>query len=392
MKKSDLGSIIFMLIVLSVPGISWSAKAPVKKIISQEKYIDKYYQVDEHGNKKLNIYLGDERIATIDISAAGQASTSFPLTDHLGSPTIITDLWGQVIGANDYKSFGFLLSSAGYPYKFIGKELDSENNLEYFGQRYYDSMLARFVSIDPVLLGDFRKFLVNPQALNSYSYALNNPIVLFDLFGLSTATTNPMPDSGWQLGDVMGQFNGVAAYYNGIGSLRENSSCVEYAKRYMSKIYGVEMGSVINPNNMWDNTDSINANIAKNNSSYMLVKHKNGQGFSLPKEGDMLIWTDKYNGHVMIVTESKFDRQANSGYVEVIDQNAQNTAVSRYDVNKINNGYSIVKKDGQPMAGWLSLENNHSTSPANSASSSRSQHNFFQRLWQNTRQIFNKIF
>jgi len=394
MKKSDFGSIIFVLGLFWVaPLICLAAKNSVKQIVSQEKYIDKYYQVDNRGNKKINIYLGDERLATIDITASGQASLNFPLADHLGSPTIITDESGQVASINDYKSFGGLLSSASDPYKFIGKELDRETSLLYFGQRYYDSLLGRFASVDPMLLsGQLGKFLANPQALNTYSYALNNPIVLFDLFGLSTATTNPIPDGGWQLGDPMGQFNGVTAYYNGIGSLDTAHSCVEYAKRYLSQTKGLDLGRVYNPIYMWDHTANINANIKS--SSYTLIKYVNGQGFSLPKEGDMLIWTQGDNGHVMVVTESNFDNNAGRGYVEVIDQNAQNKAVSRYAVDKAISGYLIMKDKNTPMAGWLSPVNRNNVSQGgnNSQDIVAPQRTFFQRVWQNTKQFFNKIF
>jgi RHS repeat-associated protein len=43
--------------------------------------------------------------------------------------------------------------------------------------RYYDPARGQFTSQDPVFRGDPREMdLSNPQSLNSYSYALNNPI------------------------------------------------------------------------------------------------------------------------------------------------------------------------------------------------------------------------
>jgi len=169
-----------------LPLVCLATKNSVKQVVSQEKYIDKYYQVDNNGNKQINIYLGDERLATIDVPVAGEASLNFPLADHLGSPTITTGESGQILGINDYKSFGDLLSSASDPYKFIGKELDRETDLLYFGQRYYDSLLGRFASVDPMLIRNPQKFLESPGELNSYSYARNNPISFFDPTGLLT--------------------------------------------------------------------------------------------------------------------------------------------------------------------------------------------------------------
>ena len=55
-------------------------------------------------------------------------------------------------------------------YKFTGKERDTESGLDYFGARYYGSSMGRFMSPDP--LGGHME---NPQSLNKYAYALNNP-------------------------------------------------------------------------------------------------------------------------------------------------------------------------------------------------------------------------
>jgi RHS repeat-associated protein len=72
--------------------------------------------------------------------------------------------------------------------KYIGEEADDATGLNYLNARYYNSKVGQFVSQDPAFLdigaSTFEKdysrklehHLMNPQALNSYSYALNNPI------------------------------------------------------------------------------------------------------------------------------------------------------------------------------------------------------------------------
>lgn len=76
--------------------------------------------------------------------------------------------------------------------QFTGKERDRETGLDYFGSRYYSSQQGRFTSPDEVpsnsqafaLLGKGHPTrqalpyadLSNPQSLNKYSYALNNPL------------------------------------------------------------------------------------------------------------------------------------------------------------------------------------------------------------------------
>ncbi|MDQ2834430.1 MAG: RHS repeat-associated core domain-containing protein [Acidobacteriota bacterium] len=64
-------------------------------------------------------------------------------------------------------------------YKFTGKERDTESGLDNFGARYYGSNMGRMMSPDPPG-GD----LTNPQSLNRYAYALNNPLTNTDPTGL----------------------------------------------------------------------------------------------------------------------------------------------------------------------------------------------------------------
>ncbi len=81
-------------------------------------------------------------------------------------------------------------------YRYTGKPLDSSTNLYYYGQRYYDPNVGRFTQPDPVSNyltnpqklkqstgQDLQKFLENPQALNSYSYTVNNPVRYTDPTG-----------------------------------------------------------------------------------------------------------------------------------------------------------------------------------------------------------------
>ena len=59
-----------------------------------------------------------------------------------------------------------------------GKERDTESGNDYFGARYYASSMGRFVSPDPSQL--YYADPTNPQSMNLYSYALNNPLRFTD--------------------------------------------------------------------------------------------------------------------------------------------------------------------------------------------------------------------
>jgi RHS repeat-associated protein len=61
--------------------------------------------------------------------------------------------------------------------QFTGKERDSESGNDYFGARYYSSAMGRFMSPD---YDDGPRPTNNPQRLNLYAYALNNPLRFID--------------------------------------------------------------------------------------------------------------------------------------------------------------------------------------------------------------------
>jgi len=111
--------------------------------------------------------------------------------DHLGGTSIVTDSNGEVVSQQKYLPYGknyIDANASNYQNnkKFTGKELDLETGLYYFGYRYYDPEIARWISIDPVqwdLSFDKNlqaKVLANPVMHNSYAYAGNNPMKYVD--------------------------------------------------------------------------------------------------------------------------------------------------------------------------------------------------------------------
>ena len=101
-----------------------------------------------------------------------------------------TDVAGSVLEFTDYYPYGATrfdktaTSYTGNDYKFTGKELDIDSGLYYYGARYYNPALGRFMSQDPAArdLSD-TIILLNPQALNTYSYVMNNPLKYIDPTG-----------------------------------------------------------------------------------------------------------------------------------------------------------------------------------------------------------------
>ena len=110
------------------------------------------------------------------------------------------------------------------PYKFTAKELDPETNLYYYGARYYDAQLSRWVSADKIL-NDYLPGrgsnnnsklpgmggVFNAINLNLYCYAANNPLRFTDPDGNVTVKV-PLSDKYFYFQqkprDAKGNFQG----------------------------------------------------------------------------------------------------------------------------------------------------------------------------------------
>ncbi|GEM_PF-6970920 len=62
--------------------------------------------------------------------------------------------------------------------RYTGQILDEDTGLYYYGARYYDPQLGRFIQADPIVPGPD-----NSQAFNRYSYCFNNPLQFIDPTG-----------------------------------------------------------------------------------------------------------------------------------------------------------------------------------------------------------------
>ncbi|WP_439526821.1 RHS repeat-associated core domain-containing protein [Roseovarius mucosus] len=69
-------------------------------------------------------------------------------------------------------------------HRFTGKYLDDATGLYYYGARYYDPALGRFISPDPLYLSDPERCVGNTIACTLFAYANNNPMSFIDPTGL----------------------------------------------------------------------------------------------------------------------------------------------------------------------------------------------------------------
>src|SRR4030065_2666977 len=86
------------------------------------------------------------------ISSGGQ-KVFFYHTDPAWTPLVMTDEKRNVVWRAEYKPFGEefeVTPDPGNNRMFVGKEMDKESGLYYFGARYMEPMIGRFISPDPV--------------------------------------------------------------------------------------------------------------------------------------------------------------------------------------------------------------------------------------------------
>jgi RHS repeat-associated protein len=104
-------------------------------------------------------------------------TTTYYQADGTKSITSLTDAASTVAGTYAYDAFGNLSSSTGSltnPFRYTGREFDSETGLYYYRTRYYDSGIGRFASEDSI---GFK------GGVNFYPYVRNRPIIFGDPMG-----------------------------------------------------------------------------------------------------------------------------------------------------------------------------------------------------------------
>ena len=173
-------------------------------------YPNKYWNIEVSDDSGLSgsggttttahVFLGDQVVATIETHGTSTPDILYIHNDHLGGSSVITNSAGTSAETVDYYPYGATRLDFGLGYseqrKFTGHEYDAETGLNYMGARYYAGNTGRFISVDPAFLAvgnakdlkdktglELPMYLADPQSLNSYSYARNNPMVNVDRDG-----------------------------------------------------------------------------------------------------------------------------------------------------------------------------------------------------------------
>ena len=124
-------------------------------------------------------------------STATNGTYYFYLTDHLGNNRVVANGSGTIVQSNHYYPYGMSFTegtqTSSQPYKFGGKELDTQKrlNLYDFSARMQDPVVPGFTTPDPLM----EKY----PWLSPYAYCTNNPLRYIDPTGME------FTDSSWKI-------------------------------------------------------------------------------------------------------------------------------------------------------------------------------------------------
>jgi RHS repeat-associated protein len=110
---------------------------------------------------------------------AHAGTVTYIYTDPQSTPLAEADAQGAIVATFDYRPYGQIASGseASKP-GYTGQVKDVDTGLNYMQARYYDPVLGRFISRDPIApsAGDIR-------SINRFQYANSNPIAYTDPTG-----------------------------------------------------------------------------------------------------------------------------------------------------------------------------------------------------------------
>jgi RHS repeat-associated protein len=131
-----------------------------------------------------------------------------------------------------------LFSSTVYalPNKLTYNQKEQDNTgLFYYGARYYDADIGRFITADTVK-GD----ITDPLSLNRYSYVKNNPMKYIDPSGNQEANILITDMGDWSLGD---EYLHILGFNTGIKTRTGNkvlAKTIGQSVKYLKEAYSTE--------------------------------------------------------------------------------------------------------------------------------------------------------
>jgi RHS repeat-associated protein len=183
--------------------------------------------------------------------------------DRTGSTLVLTDANGAVTDAYAYDPYGKMLGHNGkstQPFTYVGEwgVRQESATLYQMRARYYDATTARFISREPLF-----PQIDDPRLLNSYAYAIGNPLRYIDptgndiiLTGKSKQALVPVPET-WPITteqmpnaarDVEFNFGYARELFN---SLHIDARYIKRWEHNLVEDNNEKSGILANPENQW---------------------------------------------------------------------------------------------------------------------------------------------
>ncbi|WP_232279912.1 RHS repeat-associated core domain-containing protein [Shewanella denitrificans] len=172
--------------------LSWSAVSNASYyqiIITDEHGLQRIFQTTDTDYVLAGLPLGNNKVEVQACNAYNQCGIRYLAgtvtittrviyqhTDILGSVVAESDEAGNIISRSHYEPFGKRLGGDKAGIGYTGHLQDKDLGLTYMQARYYDPLIGRFYSNDPISYRGVHSF-------NRYAYANNNPYKYIDPTG-----------------------------------------------------------------------------------------------------------------------------------------------------------------------------------------------------------------
>jgi RHS repeat-associated protein len=180
-----------------------------------------------NGVSQENYYLGSQLVAQQKASVV-----TYIHSDLLGSTAAKSNRLGNMVSQHRYKPFGQDWGGTKNEIGYTGHKFDTDLGLSYMQARYYDPVIGRFYSNDPLGFRDIHSF-------NRYAYANNNPYKYTDPTGMCSKLGNEEQCQDSKPWDLNSNDEGAPAKWANIpesengnpsdGSISCDSNCRYYA-------------------------------------------------------------------------------------------------------------------------------------------------------------------
>ena len=293
-------------------------------------YVNKYYERSPDpipvGTRRYHYIYGDNGIVALHVhySAINKDSMYYVHTDHLGTYCAITnenkkvwqrnffDVWGNNVGTAN-----FSITKRG----FTGHEHYPQFKIINMNARLYDPVIGRFFSPD-----NFVQIPEFTQAMNRYSYCLNNPLGYID------PTGNKIVFSGEHKIDALNQLQNQVSNIK-FGLKEDGTLFIESGKpktkieRYLNKTI---------------NNDKITVNIEAENSNIFTAWDGKQYKYDTDRYGDMV--AGAYGGSKVMEdgTVNAF-QYVNPARLGEWDKRVGDTKTGGYLLHEIAEGYASGK-------------------------------------------------